>query len=74
MDWLRSQRPDLVARYEELYRRRAYAPREERERLARMVRRGGGPGAFWRRSPSPEAASAGDRLASRPIAPQESLF
>ena len=32
MDWLRAQRPDLVARYEELYRRGAYAPREERER------------------------------------------
>ena len=33
MDWLRRQRPDLVPRYEELYRRGAYAPREERERL-----------------------------------------
>ena len=46
MDWLCSQRPDLVARYEELYRRRAYAPQAERERLARMVRRGGAPSAF----------------------------
>ncbi len=53
MDWLRAQRPDLVARYEELYRRRAYAPREERARLARMVRRGGAPGAFWRRALRP---------------------
>ena len=26
LDWLRSQRPDLVARYEELYARGAYAP------------------------------------------------
>jgi DNA repair photolyase len=48
MDWLRSQRPDLVERYEQLYRRGAYAPREERARLARMVRRGEGPGAFRR--------------------------
>jgi DNA repair photolyase len=40
MDWLRQQRPDLVPRYQELYRRGAYAPREERERLAGMVRRG----------------------------------
>ena len=31
MDWLRTQRPDLVPRYEELYRRGAYAPREERD-------------------------------------------
>jgi DNA repair photolyase len=48
MDWLRTQRPDLVPRYQELYRRGAYAPRDERDRLSRMVRRGGRPGAFWR--------------------------
>ncbi len=42
MDWLRSQRPDLLERYEELYRRGAYAPQEERERLAKLVRRGPG--------------------------------
>jgi DNA repair photolyase len=41
MDWLRSQRPDLIERYEELYRRGAYAPNEERERLAKLVRRRG---------------------------------
>jgi DNA repair photolyase len=41
MDWLRAQRPDLLPRYQELYRRGAYAPREERERLSRMVRRRG---------------------------------
>jgi DNA repair photolyase len=41
MDWLRSQRPDLLPRYQELYRRGAYAPREERERLSRLVRRRG---------------------------------
>ena len=33
-DWLRSQRPDLVPRYERLYARGAYAPRAERERIA----------------------------------------
>ncbi|HST54860.1 MAG TPA: radical SAM protein [Solirubrobacteraceae bacterium] len=38
MNWLRSQRPDLVERYEELYARGAYAPAEERKRLARLVR------------------------------------
>jgi DNA repair photolyase len=39
MGWLREQRPDLVERYGELYRRGAYAPPEERRRLARLVRR-----------------------------------
>ncbi len=46
MSWLEAQRPDLLPRYEELYRRRAYAPQEERERLAAMVRRRGRRAAF----------------------------
>jgi DNA repair photolyase len=37
MDWLREHRPDLVQRYERLYRRGAYAPAEERKRLARLI-------------------------------------
>jgi DNA repair photolyase len=37
MEWLRQQRPELVGRYEELYAHSAYAPREERERLSRLV-------------------------------------
>jgi DNA repair photolyase len=37
MGWLEDQRPDLVPRYEELYRRGAYAPRAERERLSELV-------------------------------------
>jgi DNA repair photolyase len=41
MDWLRLQRPDLLERYEELYSRGAYAPKDERERLSRLVRRRG---------------------------------
>src|SRR5204863_8335620 len=32
MGWLRSQRPDLMARYESRYARGAYAPRAERKR------------------------------------------
>ncbi|MEA2332097.1 MAG: hypothetical protein QOH58_2235 [Thermoleophilaceae bacterium] len=40
MDWLRSYRPDLVPRYERLYARGAYAPKEERERISRLVRAG----------------------------------
>lgn len=38
MDWLRRARPELVPHYEELYRRGAYMPREERLRLGRLVR------------------------------------
>jgi DNA repair photolyase len=74
MEWLRSQRPDLVPRYEELYRGRAYAPHEERARLARMVRRGGAPGAFWRRKLSPPEVAASDDAAAAPSSGQESLF
>jgi DNA repair photolyase len=37
-DWLRSHRPELVPRYEELYRRGAYAAPAEQERLARLIR------------------------------------
>jgi DNA repair photolyase len=40
MDWLRSYRPDLVQRYEEIYARGAYAPQEERRRIARLIRAG----------------------------------
>ena len=39
MDWLRSQRPDLVPRYEQLYARGAYAPKAERERIGGVLRR-----------------------------------
>ena len=39
MDWLRSYRPDLVERYEELYARGAYLPRVEQERIGALVRR-----------------------------------
>jgi DNA repair photolyase len=36
-EWLTENRPDLVARYKQLYRGGAYAPAEERRRLARLV-------------------------------------
>jgi DNA repair photolyase len=42
MEWLRSYRPDLVPRYEELYARGAYVGKAERERIAALVRRGPG--------------------------------
>jgi len=41
MHWLRTQRPDLVPRYERLYSRGSYARAQERKRLARMIRRKG---------------------------------
>ena len=37
-DWLAEYRPELLPRYRELYRRGAYAPPDERRRLARLVR------------------------------------
>jgi DNA repair photolyase len=74
MDWLKSQRPDLVPRYQELYRKGAYAPREERDRLSRLVRRGGAPGAFWRMKPPSEEDGEDDGAVSATISRQASLF
>jgi DNA repair photolyase len=78
MNWLRAQRPDLVARYEELYRHGAYASQGERERLSQMVRRGGSPGAFGSiraaQRPRPTPSSRTDAPTLRPDAPQETLF
>jgi DNA repair photolyase len=56
MDWLEEARPDLVERYGEIYARGAYAPADERRRLAALVRgerpRGETP-RFGRRRPAP---------------------
>lgn len=52
MQWLACQRPDLLAHYEQMYGRGAYAPRQERRRLAGMVRRGPWLGEFRRAEPS----------------------
>jgi DNA repair photolyase len=71
MDWLRSQRPDLVPRYEALYRRGAYAPSEERERLSALVRRRGAARGLWRpqrSSPAPQTPVLA------PVSRQEKLF
>jgi DNA repair photolyase len=61
MDWLRSQRPDLVSRYERLYRRGAYAPREERERISKLVRRRGVLSGFRPLGPRAAALRGGSR-------------
>jgi DNA repair photolyase len=42
MEWLRSYRPDLVERYEQLYARGAYVGKEERERIQSLLRSGRG--------------------------------
>ena len=38
MEWLAEHRPDLLPRYRALYRRGAYAPPDERRRLASLVK------------------------------------
>jgi DNA repair photolyase len=75
MDWLQAQRPDLIPRYERLYARGAYAPPQERKRLARLVRRKGRARPFLR-----EQAPVGGRNAQpnaarpKPQAKQQALF
>jgi DNA repair photolyase len=61
--WLRHYRPDLIPRYEELYRRGAYVPSEERRRIQEMVegvRPRGGP----KRRPRPRIERGTQRPAS----------
>jgi DNA repair photolyase len=72
MDWLRSQRPDLLPRYQELYRRGAYAPRKERERLSRMVRRRGADPGF--RLAGHPTADPGHDAPAESYGRQEALF
>jgi DNA repair photolyase len=75
MEWLRSYRPDLVPRYEELYRRGAYAPRDEQDRLRALLRkvRSRTAGAPPRRSPADtrgvrrEGVDGGDAFTVRRI-------
>ena len=75
-DFLRSYRPDLVGLYEELYARGAYAPAQERKRLAALVRRepaGTWPSRFGERAGERDPAREPARTAVRP-AMQKSLF
>ena len=75
MGWMRERRPELVSRYEDLYRRGAYAPQPERERLARMIRGGGRPGRFRLRrvEKKPQTPERGPGRA-REAAGQQALF
>jgi DNA repair photolyase len=71
MDWLRAQRPELLTRYEQLYRNGAYAPARERERLTGLVR-GHAPASRFRRwSGVPQAR---DDRPREPPPSQQSLF
>ncbi|MGH2950922.1 MAG: radical SAM protein, partial [Solirubrobacterales bacterium] len=66
-DWLRQYRPDLLARYEELYARGAYLPRAEAERLSAMARGG----AKRRRRSTSRRAAGSDGVAVRGEPPRE---
>jgi DNA repair photolyase len=68
-DWLREHRPDQIDRYEALYSRGAYMRRDEADRLASLVRRGG-----RRTSPTRADATAEAAELSPPPARQPPLF
>jgi DNA repair photolyase len=73
-DWLRQHRPDLVPRYDELYRRGAYMQSAERDRLARLAGRGAGArGAGGVRGTDADARP-GETTVSSPPERQPSLF
>ena len=77
LDWLRAYRPDLVALYERLYARGAYAPPEERRRLAKLVRHEdlAWPGRFRDRRRTPEREAEPDSPPdATPALEQGSLF
>jgi DNA repair photolyase len=80
-DWLRQYRPDLIPRYEELYRRGAYVPAAERDRLGELTKgartRRAGPRLRGRTSGSGGRRArerATDDRAQNSQSPQPSLF
>jgi DNA repair photolyase len=74
MDWLRSYRPDLVPRYEELYRTGAYAPKDERERMMALVNKGRGARSFPRDRRYLRRPPARPKPAPAPEDKQQALF
>ena len=62
-----------MERYRELYRRGAYAPKQERQRLARLVRWRGRPGGFRSRRAA-LARGAGSRSTKRPLHPGDAVL
>lgn len=76
-DWLRAERPDLVKRYEQLYARGAYAPKDERRRLAELVRReatSSWPGRFRGLGPPEIETETEPNKPSEPRVEQVTLF
>ena len=71
-EWLKSYRPDLVSRYEQLYARGAYVGKEERERIQSLVR-GGGVRAARRSAPDTDPVTMPAARPPRPPA-QARLF
>jgi DNA repair photolyase len=68
-EWLEEHRPELVDRYRQLYRRGAYAPSEERRRLAGLVKSGLSRSPGFRPGPArgtPGSRHAHDRQSSAP--------
>ena len=75
MSWLSAARPDLVARYEEVYARGAYAEPKERARIGKLVK--GAPRGSRGRRTSPERPGRPRSRATEGAAPaprQQSLF
>jgi DNA repair photolyase len=75
-DWLRSYRPDLIPRYEQLYARGAYVPEPERRAIERAA---GLPGARLQANPERFKHRGGPRArpevpAPREVVRQETLF
>lgn len=76
-DWLRAYRPGLVELYERIYARGAYAPPDERRRLAALLRRPGVPPASRFGTEVRERAERERKRAGEPRPPaaqQASLF
>jgi DNA repair photolyase len=70
MDWLSGERPDLVARYAELYRGGAYLPGAERRRLSELVRPAGRSRGGAARLERPRAQARHERAAAPQAQPQ----
>jgi DNA repair photolyase len=76
-EWLAHNRPDLVPRYKRLYRRGAYAPQQERERLSSLVKRADRPSGGvmrGRRWLPPEPETEPEREDVTETYQQEALF
>ncbi len=76
MQWLAAHRPELLERYRELYRRGAYAPADERRRLARLVPHTGASSSFRRVGHASEREADEELVFAGAGAParQEQLF